>query len=460
MYVDGMEMDKLRELIPRIGAIKIERWGTLSRLFITTMWAFQAGEIERSLMAANELHERAGVLGDQTAADTARTSRALNYLELARYDEAREHTVRPSADSELQDAITDAWVWIRFHLAVADLPRAVEGAEFLLATAVSADDEGAVAAVEAFLAAGRIEDANRVLAALEAAAMPVARQGANVARARIALALGDTGKALVAIEEAVASFQSTGMVLRELYARLSLADVHLQGDDTGAAETEFRYVLDASRRLGLRRLESLAEEGLATLGIVADQAAPAAETMVDLQAPAELGERLVTVMFADVRGYTAMVGARPPVEMVDLVATYQRWAAQEVERHLGVVDKFAGDAVMATFNVSGDQVDHAAHALKAALALRDKAAMLGLPVGIGIATGSAVVGTLKTGANLSVLGETTNLASRLQSKAAAGEVLLSEESYRRLRNAVDATPEQLDLKGFDHPVAAYRLTAS
>jgi len=172
-----------------------------------------------------------------------------------------------------------------------------------------------------------------------------------------------------------------------------------------------------------------------------------------------LGERWVTVMFADVRGYTAMAGGRPPAEMVDLVATYQRWAAQEVERHLGMVDKFAGDAVMATFNISGNQVDHAAHALQAAVALRDKAGMLGLPVGIGIATGAAVVGTLKSGSNLSVLGETTNLASRLQSQAAAGEVLLSEESYRRLRGAVDAAPELLTLKGFDRPMAAYRLSA-
>jgi adenylate cyclase len=144
---------------------------------------------------------------------------------------------------------------------------------------------------------------------------------------------------------------------------------------------------------------------------------------------------------------------------VDLIATYQRWAAHEIEHHLGVVDKFAGDAVMATFNISGDQVDHSAHALQAALALRDKAGMLGLPVGIGIATGPAMVGTLKTGANLSVVGETTNLASRLQSQAAAGEVLLSEESYRRLRDAVVAAREQLTLKGFEHPVGAYRVAA-
>jgi adenylate cyclase len=153
-----------------------------------------------------------------------------------------------------------------------------------------------------------------------------------------------------------------------------------------------------------------------------------------------------------------MAGARPPAEIVELISTYQRWAAQEVERHFGVVDKFAGDAVMATFNVSGDQIDHAAHALQAALALRDKAALLGLPVGIGIATGPAVVGTLKTGANLSVVGETTNLASRLQSQAATGEVLLSNESYRRLQDAVEAGPEQLELKGFAQAVTAYRVS--
>ena len=228
-------------------------------------------------------------------------------------------------------------------------------------------------------------------------------------------------------------------------------------DNADAAKSEFRHVLDDSRRLGLRRLAHNAEAGLAGLGIVVDE--PAAQQTKSVHAPTELGERLVTVMFADVRGYTALSGGRPPAEMVDLVSTYQRWAAHEIERHLGVVDKFAGDAVMATFNISGNQVDHAAHALRAALALRDKAGVLGLPVGIGIATGPAMVGTLKTGANLSVVGETTNLASRLQAQAAAGEVLLSEESYRRLRDAVVAKSEQLNLKGFDHPVSAYRISA-
>jgi class 3 adenylate cyclase len=460
LYVDAMQMDKLQELIPRLEAVKMERWGTLSRLWVATVWANQVGEVERALSWAKELRDRAAILGDSNYARLGRLALAHQYLELARYDDARELLTRPSASAEAQETMADAWVWMRFHLAIADLPRAVEGAEVMLTLRrPNANDDCMVAVVETFVAAGRLEDANTALVALQAMGAPSARQGANEARARIALALDDPGKARPAIQEAISAFHRAGIVLRELNARRVLAKTYIAEDNAGAAEAEFRYILDASRRLGLRRLEILAEEGLAGLGIAVDRPAPAPESTENVHAPAELGERLVTVMFADVRGYTAMVGERPPVEVVDLVATYQRWAAQEVERHLGVVDKFAGDAVMATFNVSGDQVDHAAHALKAAMALRDKAGMLGLPVGIGIATGSAVVGTLKTGANLSVIGETTNLASRLQSQAAAGEVLLSEESYRRVRDAVEAAPEQLSLKGFDRPVAAYRVPA-
>ena len=73
------------------------------------------------------------------------------------------------------------------------------------------------------------------------------------------------------------------------------------------------------------------------------------------------------------------------------MTTLHRWAAAEVGKRQGIVDKFAGDAVMATFNVTGARVDHAALALDAALALRDKAALMDLPVGIGIAVGPAVV---------------------------------------------------------------------
>jgi adenylate cyclase len=127
-----------------------------------------------------------------------------------------------------------------------------------------------------------------------------------------------------------------------------------------------------------------------------------------------------------------------------------------------VVDKFAGDAVMATFNVSGARLDHTVQAVQAALAIRDKAKAAGLPVGIGIAVGGAVVGSLTADANMSAIGEVTNLASRLQGQSAAGELMLSDEAYKRTRDwlaehSTSSTEESLTLKGFPEPVSAHRI---
>jgi adenylate cyclase len=174
------------------------------------------------------------------------------------------------------------------------------------------------------------------------------------------------------------------------------------------------------------------------------------------------GERLVTSMFADVRGYTPMAAASAPEDLADRMTTLHRWAAAEVGKRQGIVDKFAGDAVMATFNVTGARIDHAQQALDAALALRDKAALMDLPVGIGIAVGPAVVGRSVDEGNVSVLGSTTNLAARLQTAAGGGDILLSDEAYRRVESwlaerGLTAEPEELELKGFDGAQPAYRL---
>ncbi|MDQ6876724.1 MAG: AAA family ATPase, partial [Candidatus Dormibacteraeota bacterium] len=324
MYIDTLQTKKLGELVGRLEAIKVERWGVLSSLFVRLVWGYQTGDMAGALKAALELHARAHSLGDAHQEHQAFFGLGFIYLELARFDEAREHLVRPEAQTDMQDAVGAAWMWIRFHLATGDLPQALDGAEFLLKSPHPAiEDDGADAAVEAFMAAGRIEGAERMLAALEATRSPLAMQAANVARARIALASGDTTKARADVAEAVASFQAAELILRELRARLLLADVHLREGDAGAAETELRRVLETSRRRGLGRLERTAEERLAKLGIVVDEPMP--EHTETVQAPAELGERLVTVMFADVRGYTAMVDRQAPSETVDLIATYQRW---------------------------------------------------------------------------------------------------------------------------------------
>jgi adenylate cyclase len=119
---------------------------------------------------------------------------------------------------------------------------------------------------------------------------------------------------------------------------------------------------------------------------------------------------------------------------------------------------------MATFNATGARVDHAVLALEAALALRDKAALMDLPVGIGIAVGPAVVTRSVGGANVSVLGQTTNLAARLQSAAAGNEIVLSDEAFRRVaawvsERGLAVESEELELKGFAGAQPAYRLRA-
>jgi class 3 adenylate cyclase len=103
-------------------------------------------------------------------------------------------------------------------------------------------------------------------------------------------------------------------------------------------------------------------------------------------------------------------------------------------------------------------------ALDAALSLRDRAAMIELPLGIGIAVGPGVVGRGVGDDNIAVTGEATNLAARLQAQAGAGEILLSAEGNRRaadwlVDHGMETTREQLELKGFAEPQVVHRLAA-
>jgi class 3 adenylate cyclase len=305
---------------------------------------------------------------------------------------------------------------------------------------------------------------------------------------RLALAKGDWTIARDLLEKAIAAFETCGYAPEEMRTRRSLAEAHLKAGDREAAETELRKVVQmADDRVST--LESnearrqLAEMGLEAIplspqGRGSGRGAPEEESPLSPQgigqasplSPQGRGsgrgapeERVVTVMFADVRGYTQMVTNEAPADLVDKVAAFHRWAKQEVERHHGVVDKFAGDAVMATFNVSGAKLDHTLQALQAALAIRDKAKAAGLPVGIGIAVGPAVVGSLTADSNMSAIGEVTNLASRLQSQASAGDLVLSEEAYKRTGRWLDeqsmpTTEEELTLKGFVDRVSVHRLS--
>src|SRR5439155_25501837 len=250
----------------------------------------------------------------------------------------------------------------------------------------------------------------------------------DVARAR-----QDYGTVLAAARPFVELASRVGAWFFANRALLALAEAAARSGTREAAALILEQVISSAQEREHRGQQSQAEELARELDIPLHVPQPPAHAAE----PTATGERFVTVLFADVRGYSAMTRRVAPAVMADKIASLQRSAAREVARHHGTVDKFAGDAVMATFNVRGATVDHASHALRTAIAIRDRARYLGLALGIGIATGPAIVGRLSPGANVSVLGETTNLASRLQAQAGPNEIMVSDQAWKRLRDRVD-----------------------
>ena len=284
------------------------------------------------------------------------------------------------------------------------------------------------------------------------------------ARGRIHLAEGRPSEARDPLERAARALQEAGYLDEAWPARRAYAQALAGLGDRAGAEAELRAVLKEAAGHHHRLEARYAREQLRAIGVDAPEP-PAGRGEAPLAASIrEPTERLVTVVFIDVRGYTALTAREAPHQLADQIATFYRWAEEEIHRHQGLVDRYAGDAVMATFNVTGTRLDHPVQGLQAALAIRDKAAFAGLPVGIGIAVGPAVVGQFSEGSSVTAVGDTINLASRLQAQVSEGELLLSEETFRRTRDwlqeqELPATEESLTLKGFSQTIRAYRLTA-
>ena len=287
---------------------------------------------------------------------------------------------------------------------------------------------------------------------------------AEVARGRLALAEGRFEDAVRTLARAVMSFRDEGFLLDAWHASRALAEAQFSTGATEQARALLEQTIAEAESAGALLAGKLARETAARLGIEVAAYVSLVEPPTHTAEVGPTGERMVSVLFADVRGFTEMTGTSAPAQLADRIGSLQRWAAQEVGRHSGIVDKFAGDAVMATFNVSGQTVDHALQAVRTAVAIIDKAALVELPMGAGVAVGPAVVGRLADSANVSVLGSVTNLAARLQAEAGAGEVVMSDETHRRVGDWLEAggyTAEKvtLHLKGFGQPVTAFRLEA-
>ena len=191
------------------------------------------------------------------------------------------------------------------------------------------------------------------------------------------------------------------------------------------------------------------------------------ERWVGLYLPATASARReVSVLFADLQGFTAFSERHDPEEVTEMLNTYFTQAVPAVvERFGGQVDRLVGDALMATFNSRGDQPDHAERAAGAALALQEATGELarehpGWPrFRVGVNTGSAAVGVLGAagGRTWTVIGDTVNTAARLEGRAPVGGVVVGVETARRLPTARTEPLGPLRVKGRSEPVEAYRL---
>ena len=177
--------------------------------------------------------------------------------------------------------------------------------------------------------------------------------------------------------------------------------------------------------------------------------------------------RIVTVVFADVSGSTAL-GERIDSEAVrHIMRRYSEEARVALEQHGGTVEKFIGDAVMAVFGVPQIHEDDALRAVRAVADLQDRIARLsdelerewgaGISVRMGLETGEVVAGD-ETGGESFATGDVVNVAARLEQAARPGEILLGEATRRLVRDAIRAEElEPLELRGKSAPVRAWRL---
>ncbi len=179
--------------------------------------------------------------------------------------------------------------------------------------------------------------------------------------------------------------------------------------------------------------------------------------------------REITVVFADVRGFTTFSEQADPEEVVSLLNDYFTIATELIFSREGTLDKFQGDAVMAIFNAPEFQDDHAYRAVDSAMALQRAIAErnassggAGLTFGIGVHLGDAVVGNIGTtkAMNYTAIGDTVNVAKRLQERAEPGQVLISAEVYEQLGNSVRVNEVgEVSVKGRHQPVRVYELVS-
>jgi class 3 adenylate cyclase/HAMP domain-containing protein len=179
--------------------------------------------------------------------------------------------------------------------------------------------------------------------------------------------------------------------------------------------------------------------------------------------------REVTVVFCDLRGFTAFTETTEPEEAMNVLREYHAALGELIFKYEGTLDRYAGDGVMILFNAPIQFADHTRRAVKMAVEMRDVIGALtvrwrnrghSLGFGIGIALGYATLGQIGFERRLeyAAIGSVTNLASRLCDEAKANQIVVSRRVYGIVEPFVEGRPiDDLHLKGFNHPILAAEI---
>lgn len=179
--------------------------------------------------------------------------------------------------------------------------------------------------------------------------------------------------------------------------------------------------------------------------------------------------REITVVFLDLRGFTAFSNAAEPEEVMGLLRSYHSEMGKLIFEFEGTLERFAGDGIMVFFNDPAPCEDHTARAIRMALAMRSRVRDLrpswlrkgyDLDLGIGLATGHAALGNIGFEGRMDygAVGNVTNLAARLCEEAKGGQILTDKETLAKVGDLVQVEClNELQLKGFARPVAVFNI---
>jgi adenylate cyclase len=177
--------------------------------------------------------------------------------------------------------------------------------------------------------------------------------------------------------------------------------------------------------------------------------------------------QIATVLFADIRGFTRMSARMGPEEVVRILNDYFSEMTEVIFEHGGTLDKYIGDGLMALFGAPYAGPDDAIQAVRAAIAMQQRMEALkppsgitdGIGIGIGINTGIVTVGYVGSMRRFdyTAIGDTVNIASRLESSAPAGEIYIAQTTFSELRGEFPCAELRIAVKGRDEPLDCLRV---